>query len=124
MNQTLQRVQGDPEGTQFFPPVQPVVPEHGFDVVLVHGWIAFTDGTDVFSVFIMAADLLLVGKGNLGIRDQGGRKKRVCCPAFGTFHPADPKPDCSGGKLYTAPVVAMDGQTGRMRAVAGQTFSG
>ena len=56
-------------------------------------------------------DLLLVGKGNLGIRDQGGRKKRVCCPAFGTFHPADPKPDCPGGKLYTAPVVAMDGQT-------------
>ena len=54
----------------------------------------------------------------------GARKKRVCCPAFGTFHPADPKPDCPGGKLYTAPVVAMDGQTGRMGAVAGQTFSG
>ena len=120
MDQTFQRAKGDPEGTQLFPPVQPVVAEHGFDIVLIHGWIAFTDGTDVFPVFILAADLLLVGEGNLGIRNQGRRKKRVCCPAFGTLYPADPEPDGSGRKFYTAFVVAKDGQTGRMRTGTGQ----
>ena len=116
MDQTLQRAKGDPEGTQLFPPVQPVVPEHGFDVVLVHGWIALTDSTAAFPFFVMGADLLLVGKGNPGIRDQGGWKERMCSSAFRTFHPADPEPDCPGRKLYTAFVVAMDGQTGRMGA--------
>ncbi len=33
----------DPERTQLFPPVLPVVSEHGFDVVLINRWIDLTD---------------------------------------------------------------------------------
>lgn len=42
-DQIVQRREMDPERTQLFPPVLPVVSEHGFDVVLINRWIDLTD---------------------------------------------------------------------------------
>ena len=41
-------------------------------------------------------------------------------PALGAFHPADPEPDGTRGKLYCPLVVTMDRQTGRMRTGTGK----
>ena len=57
----------DSERAQLFSPIVSVVPEHGFDVVLIHRWIYLTDETGTLSFFKVTADPLLVGKRYLGI---------------------------------------------------------
>lgn len=44
--------------------------------------------------------------------------------AFRAFHPADPEADRSGRQLYRPPVVAMNGQTGRMGTGTGELVKG
>ena len=44
-----------------------VVPEHGFDIVLIHRWIDLTDEAGTLSFFKVTADPLLVGKRYLRI---------------------------------------------------------
>ena len=110
----------DPEGTQLFTPEMPVVPEHGFDVVLINRRITVTDHTDISSCFIVTAYPLLVRKCDLGVRDHGRKKKCMGGPALRAFHPTDTEPDRSGRQLYCPPVVAMDREAGRMATGTGQ----
>lgn len=66
-NQIVQRREMDPERTQLFPPVLPVVSEHEFDVVLINRWIMLTDHADAPAFLIVIADPLPVGKRNLRV---------------------------------------------------------
>ena len=104
----IQVKETDPKGTQLFPPVMPIVPEYGFNVVLINRWITVTDHADVSSGFIVTADPLLIRKCDLGVGNHGRKKKCVSDSAFRAFHPADTKPDRSGWQLYSSLVVTMD----------------
>lgn len=104
----IQVKETDSKGTQLFTPVTPVVPEYGFNVVLINRWITVTNHADVSSGFIVTADPLLIGKCNLRVGNHGGKKKCMSGSAFRAFHPADTKTDCPGWQLYRSLVVTMD----------------
>ena len=108
MNQMIQVKETDSKGTQLFPPVMPVVPEYGFNVVLINRWVTVTDHADISACFIITADSLLVRKWDLGVGNHGRKKKCVGDSAFRAFHPADTKPDLSGWQLYCPFVITMD----------------
>ena len=67
----------------------PIVSENGLDVIFVYGWIVFTYGIDSPSVFIVAADFLLVRKRDLGVWDHGRQKESMSSPALRTLYPTD-----------------------------------
>lgn len=116
----IQIKEPDSEGTQLFAPMMSVVPEYGFNVVLINRWITVTDHVDVSSGFIVTADPLLIRKCDLGIGNHGGKKKCMSNSAFRAFHPADAKANRPGRQLYGSLVVTVDGKTGGMRAGACQ----
>lgn len=66
-DEIIYRDKGDPEGTQFFLPVPPEGTDDGSDVILINGGILITDLPDISAFFQVQTDLLLVGKGYLGI---------------------------------------------------------
>lgn len=119
-DQIVQGEETDLERAQLFSPTMSVIPEHGFDVVLINRWIGLTDEGGDLSFFKVTADFLLVGKRYLRIGNHRRQKKRMGSSAFGAFDPADTEPDSPGGQFYGPPVITMDRQTGRMRAGTGQ----
>ena len=119
-DQNVQRKKTDLERAQLFSPTMPVIPEYGFDVVLIHRWICLTDEGGDLSFFKVTADFLLVGKRYLRIGNHRRQKKSMGRSAFRAFDPADTEPDSPGGQFYSPPVITMDRQTGRMRAGTGQ----
>ena len=70
-NQTAEGSKGDAERAQLFFPAVPVITEYRFNVVFINRWIDLTDRADVFSLFIVIADPLLIGKRDLRIGDHG-----------------------------------------------------
>ena len=67
MDEIRQTVQGDPERTQLFLPVPPVGTNDRFYIIFVNRGIFITDSPDVFVFIQIQADLLLIGKRDLGI---------------------------------------------------------
>ena len=54
------------------------------DTAFIHQRVAFHD-----CLCLSGDDIRLVGKGDLGIGDDGGRKKGMGVPALAAGHPAD-----------------------------------
>ena len=67
MDEIRQTVQRDPERTQLFLPVPPVGTNDQFYIIFVNRGIFITDSPDVFVFIQIQADLLLIGKRDLGI---------------------------------------------------------
>ena len=115
------RLQSNPERSQHRLPASAVVSDNRLDIVLINGRVLLTDSIDIRMFFHGDADAPLVIQRDLGIGNDGGRKKGMGHPALRTADPAYPQPYRPAVLLDIALIVAMNTETGRMTTGPGET---
>ena len=96
------------QGSQHFLPAVSVAAQYIFNIIFINGDTVIADSKDVSAGFIVLADTLLVLKGYLGVRDNGGQQKGMGTPAFGASDTADLQRYQALGSLNRTSVVSMD----------------
>ena len=98
----------------------PIAPEDTGNKALIDGRRPVHDGGVRPAVFHIRDDRCLIGQGDLGVRNNGGRDEGMCPSADGAFDPADAQGKQPDTGLDPACIVAMDLQASGKAAGTGK----
>ena len=92
-------------------PATAVIPNDGFDIVLINGTFRCTHGVAVRACFEGDDDYPLIFKLDLRIRDELNREDCMCPAALRTDQAADTETEFPAGRTHGTVVIAVDGET-------------